>query len=385
MRPLVSILLGLGILGGAAGVVFILVQNKPVAQKVERVRSIPGVKVMIAAKRDVTLQIPSQGLVNAIRRTTLAAQVGGRVEKVTRFKVGERFAENDVLVELDASDYRSAITQAESSLAEARSALIQEQARAEQAIRDWNKIAPGQKPTDLASRKPQLMSAAARVDAAEDALERAKRDLDRTKIRAPFAGRLSATYTEIGSFLPPGTRVADFDSTGRYEVRLPVSLDDLAFIKSQQEGIVTLKAEIGGETLTWKGAVVRTEGEVERASRSVYLVVELAEDDTPQNAFLKPGLFLRADVEGRVIEDVYEIPRLAFLDETHLRVVDEDDKLLKRQVKVVRRTATTLLVSDGLKDGDRVCLTSLPATIEGMQVRVIETDGAAPAGRQPAS
>lgn len=384
MRPLVSILLGLGILGGAAGVVFILVQNKPVAQKVERVRSIPGVKVMIAAKRDVTLQIPSQGLVNAIRRTTLAAQVGGRVEKVTRFKVGERFAENDVLVELDASDYRSAITQAESSLAEARSALIQEQARAEQAIRDWNKIAPGQKPTDLASRKPQLMSAAARVDAAEDALERAKRDLDRTKIRAPFAGRLSATYTEIGSFLPPGTRVADFDSTGRYEVRLPVSLDDLAFIKSQQEGIVTLKAEIGGETLTWKGAVVRTEGEVERASRSVYLVVELAEDDTPQNAFLKPGLFLRADVEGRVIEDVYEIPRLAFLDETHLRVVDEDDKLLKRQVKVLRRTATTLLVSDGLKDGDRVCLTSLPATIEGMQVRVIETDGAAPTGRQPA-
>ncbi len=383
MRPLVSILLGLGILGAAAGVVFILVKNKPVAQKVERVRSVPGVKVMIAAKRDVTLQIPSQGLVNAIRRTTLAAQVGGRVEKVTRFKVGERFAENDVLVELEASDYRSAITQAESALAEARSALIQEQARAEQAIRDWNKIAPGQKPTDLASRKPQLMSAAARVDAAEDALERAKRDLDRTKISAPFAGRLSATYTEIGSYLPPGTRVADFESTGRYEVRLPVSLDDLAFIKSQQNGVVTLKSEIGGEELTWTGTVVRTEGEVERASRSVYLVVELAEDDRPQNAFLKPGLFLRADVEGRVLEDVYEIPRLAFLDESHLRVVGEDDKLLKRPVKVVRRTATTLLVSEGLKDGDRVCLTSLPATIEGMQVRVTETDGAAPAGTQP--
>lgn len=385
MRSLISIILGLVVLGGAGGTVFMFVKNKPVAQTVTQERIITGVKVLIAKKSDVTLQIPSQGLVNAIRSTTLAAQVAGRVEKVTpRFKVGERFAENDILIELDDSDYRSAITQAESALAEARAALIQEQARAEQALRDWNKLSPGQKPTDLATRKPQLISAEARVRASEDSLARAKRDLERTKIRVPFAGRLSATHTEIGSYLPPGTRVADLESTGRYEVRLPVSLDDLAFIKSQQDGLVTLHAEIGGQKLVWTGKVVRTEGEVERASRSVYLVAELAEDSTPQNAFLKPGLFLRADVEGRRIDAVFEIPRLAFLDETHLRVVSKDDKLLNREVKVIRRTSTSMLVSGGLQEGDRVCLTSLPASIEGMQVKVIETEGSAPAGNQPA-
>lgn len=385
MRIVVSILLGLGILGAAGGAVYMLALNKPIAEKVKREQVVTSVNVLIATKRDVTLQIPSQGLVNPIRSTTLAAQVAGRVNKVTpRFKVGERFAENEILIEIEDSDYRSAITQAESALAEASAALIQEQARADQALRDWNKISPGQKPTDLAARKPQLMSAQARVDAAADSLARAKRDLERTKIRAPFAGRLSATYTELGSYLPPGTRVADLESTGRYEVRLPVSLDDLAFIKSQQDGKVTLHAEIGGEQMKWTGTVVRTEGEVERASRSVYLVAEIAEDDTPQNAFLKPGLFLRADVEGRVIPGVFEIPRLAFLDETHLRVVGDGDKLFKRKVKVTRRTATTMLVSEGLKEGDRVCLTSLPASIEGMQVNVIKTQGTAPSGSQPA-
>ena len=384
MRTLVSILLGLAILAGAGEAVYMLVLNKPVAQKVERLRTETSVKVLIATKHDVTLPVPSQGLVNAIRSTTLAAQVAGRVEKVTRFKVGERFANDEILIELDDSDYRSAITQAESALAEANAALIQEQARADQALRDWNKISPGQKPTDLAARKPQLMSAQARVDAAADSLTRAKRDLERTKIRAPFAGRLSATYTEVGSYLPPGTRIADLESTGRYEVRLPVSLDDLAFIKSQQDGTVALHAEIGGQKMTWTGTVVRTEGEVERASRSVYLVAELAEDNSPQDAFLKPGLFLRAQVEGRVIPDVFEIPSLAFLDESHLRVVTKDDKLFNREVKVTRRTATTMLVSEGLQQGDRVCLTSIPAAIDGMQVKVTETTGAAPAGTQPA-
>lgn len=384
MRTLVSILLGLAILAGAGGAVYTLVLNKPVAQKVERLRTETSVKVLIATKHNVTLPVASQGLVNAIRSTTLAAQVAGRVEKVTRFKVGERFATDEILIELDDSDYRSAITQAESALAEANAALIQEQARAEQALRDWNKISPGQKPTDLAARKPQLMSAQARVDAAADSLTRAKRDLERTKIRAPFDGRLSATYTEVGSYLPPGTRVADLESTGRYEIRLPVSLDDLAFIKSQQDGAVALHAEIGGKEMTWTGIVVRTEGEVERASRSVYLVAELAEDNSPQDAFLKPGLFLRAKVEGRVIPDVFEIPSLAFLDEAHLRVVTKDDKLYNREVKVTRRTATTMLVSEGLQDGDRVCLTSIPAAIDGMQVKVIETTGAAPTGTQPA-
>ena len=125
-------------------------------------------------------------------------------------------------------------------------------------------------------------------------------------------------------------------------------------------------------------------GEVERASRSVYLVGELEEDNSPQDAFLKPGLFLRAKVEGRVIPDVFEIPSLAVLDESHLRVVTKDDKLFNREVKVTRRTATTMLVSEGLQQGDRVCLTSIPAAIDGMQVKVIQTEGTPPAHSQPA-
>lgn len=374
MRTLLSILLGLAILGGAGALVGLMVKFKPEAQKVERERVLPGVEVMSAKKTDVPLQIPSQGLVRAMRETSLASEVAGRVAKVSpRFKVGERFAEGEVLIELEDGDYRSAITQAESALAESKAALIQEQARAEQAVRDWNKIAPGQPVTDLAARKPQLLSNEARVRAAEDALERAKRDLGRTQIRAPFAGRLRATLTELGSYLMPGGRVADFDSTGSYEIRLPVSLDDLTFLNMQAGVKTRLKADIAGQELTWQGKVVRTEGEVERASRSVYLLAEIAEDERPENAFLKPGLFLRAEIEGRVAKGVFQIPRRAFLDETRLIIVGPGDKLEIRTVKTLRGGRDSVLVAEGLKEGERVCLTSLPAAMNGMEVRVFDS------------
>lgn len=371
MRTVISLLVGLGILAGAGALVGLMAKFKPEAQKVERERLLPGVEVMTVQPADVTLTLPSQGLVQAMRSTVLAAEVGGRVAKVSpRFKTGERFAEGEILVELEDSDYRSAIVQAESAVAEARAALVQEQARAEQAVRDWNKLAPSQPPADLAARKPQLQSAEARVRATEDALERARRDLERTRIRAPFAGRLRATHTEVGSFLTPGARVADYDSTGRYEIRLPVSLDDYAFLDAGSDAPVALSATIGGREHRWQGRLVRTEGEVERSSRSVHLVAEIAEDHEPRNAFLKPGLFLRAEVAGRPLKGVFEIPRRALIDASRLLVVDADEHLSVRTVRVLRGGRDSVLIDDGLKPSERVCLTRLPAPVNGMQVRV---------------
>jgi RND family efflux transporter MFP subunit len=374
MRTVITLFVGLGILAAAGALVGLMVKFKPEAQKIERERLLPGVEVMTVQPADVPLSLPSQGLVQAMRSTVLAAEVAGRVAKVSpRFKTGERFAEGEILVELEGSDYRSAIVQAESAVAEARAALVQEQARAEQAVRDWNKLAPGQPPTDLAARKPQLLSAESRVRAAEDSLERARRDLERTRIRAPFAGRVNAPHTEVGSFLTASARVADFDSTGRYEIRLPVSLDDYAFLDAGSDPQVALSAVIGGRDYHWQGRLVRTEGEVERASRSVHLVAEIAEDDEPRNAFLKPGLFLRAEVTGRTLKGVFEIPRRALLDASRLLVVDAEDRITVREVRVLRGGRDSVFIDEGLKAGERVCLTSLPAPVNGMQVRVVQS------------
>ena len=69
MRTLFTLLLCLGLLGGAGALVGLMAKFKPEAQKVERERLLPGVEVMTVQPADVTLTLPSQGLVQAMRST----------------------------------------------------------------------------------------------------------------------------------------------------------------------------------------------------------------------------------------------------------------------------------------------------------------------------
>ena len=375
MKKLLKIILPILVIAGAMGMVRMMVANRPPPPKVEPEKIVQAVEATTVKRQDVSLVLPSQGMIEPERMTVLAAEVGGRVAKVSpKFDAGQSFDEGEVLVELDAADYEAAATQSEAAVADAKLALATEQAKADQAVRDWGKLAANEKPTDLVLRKPHIESATARIKAAEAALVKARRDLERTKIRAPYRGRVRAIHTELGSVLMPGARVAEIYSSGACEVRLPLSLDDYAFAKpvgGPEQAAVRLATTFGGREIEWKGRVMRVEGEVERASRSVYLIASVEEEKSAE-PILKPGLFVRARIDGQQLKNVFRVPRRAFLDEQRVLVVDGGEKLRFRQVKVVRADGGDLLVSEGLQDGDRICMTALAAPVDGMTVRVIE-------------
>ena len=382
MKTLLSLLLGAALIGGAVFAVKLMAKFRPEAVVVEKPRLLTSVETLTARSQTLTLTLPSQGIVEAARASTLAAEVPGRIVEVApKFEVGAVFAEGDLIVRLEDADYQSALTQAEASLAEAKAALASEQARAEQGEREWKKLGSAQPPSDLVLRKPQLASATARVSASLGAVEKARRDLERTRITAPFACRIRAKRTELGSYLTPGAAIAEVSSTSPYRVRLPLSVQDLAFIPPLADGKpheVTLLTDTAGKPTTWKGTVIRTEGEVERASRSVHLVAETAADAT--DTLLQPGLFVQAKITGTTLKNIFRIPRAAFPDQDHLLLVDSQNRLRFTKVEVIRPDGTDLLVSGGLKDGDRICLTTLAAPVEGMEVRPIAPASATPSG-----
>lgn len=373
MKTVFSILIGVGLLGAAFAAVKVMAKFRPEAVVVEKPKLLTTVETLVAQSSQVTIQVPSQGVVEPARSTSLAAEVSGKViETSPRFEIGERFTEGELILKIDDADYQSALIQAEASLAEARSALITEQARAEQSERDWKKLGSNQPPTDLVLRKPQLASAAARVSAATGALEKAKRDLERTRLLAPFAGRISSKRTEVGSFVSPGAVLADFTSVGHHRVRLPINVEDLAFLPKLQADSqinVTLQADAAGRSHSWTGTILRSEGEVDRASRSVFLVADAAEKD--DSDLLQPGLFVRANIAGRTLDNVFRIPRAAFLDRDRLILVDKQDRLRFKRVEIIRPDGPDLLVSGGLENGDRICLTALASPVEGMEVRTL--------------
>ncbi len=372
MKRIVRIALAVLILIAGFGIAAGLFALKKTPVSTVPPKPVPEVETITAKEADLKVMIPAQGTVEPATVTRAAAEVEGTVIAVSPdYKVGGNFKEGDILLEIDPSDYKAALAQAEASLADAKLQVAQEEMRAEQAERDWERIArPDQTPNDLVRRLPQLAAARAKVEAMQAAVNRAMRDLERTRLRAPYDGRIREKLVDLGTHVAKAGPLAEFYATKILEVRLPVPRQDADFFDLRGQEIVL--RESGGRGRTWKAVVDRTEGEIQRANRSIMVVARI--DGSQPDAPL-PGQFVHTGIEGIVIEKVVRVPRRAFVKSNRVMVVGDGHTVTTREVKIARTEQDDVLVSEGLKDGERLCVTALTAVIEGMEVKVVSHDG----------
>jgi RND family efflux transporter MFP subunit len=336
-------------------------------------RPVSEVETITARQGDLVVGIPAQGVIEPVTITRASAEVEGVVIAVSPgFEAGASFRKGDVLLEIDPSDYETAVAQAEAAVADAKLQLAEEEMRARQAGRDWERLAsPGQKPTDLVLRVPHLEAAKARVKASTAALERAKKDLERTKLRAPYDGRIRSKLADLGTRVGKGEPLAEFYATSVLEVRLPVPRQDAAFLEGTGQTI-ELREHAGNRT--WTATVDRTEGEIRRDDRTIVIVARI--DGGKEGAPL-PGQFIETSIPGRIVPGIFRVPRRAFASSDRVLVVAPDQTLTTRPVTILRTEREDVLVSSGLEDGEQLCITALAAVIEGMEVKVVSRDGQA--------
>ena len=377
MKKHFKILIGIGVLVAGFAISGLLWVTRPVPEKTEQAKSLMVVDFIETNLKTVSFEIPSQGIVEAHRRSQLAAEVPGKIVYVDPlFEVGQAVPANHTLIRLDDTDFDAAIAQAEATLADTESALQIEEARRDQAQRDWERDSGRNREFDeappLVQRLPQLKSALAHVESAKKSVEKAIQDKTRTDIKAPYDSIIAAKYTELGSYLAPGVMVAEVFESGPYEVRLPVSVDELTHLELDKAGDPTgfakLSATVGSKVLNWEAEIIRNEGEIDRQTRSLYLVARI------ENSFgteARPGLFVSASVTGKPYDSVAAIPFEAFTNLNQVLVIKEEDgqdKLYPRDVEVLYRDSNTVYVGSGLNEGDRVCITEVPDLISGLPV-----------------
>ena len=376
VKAVASFVLILAIIVVTALGIVLLVINKRVAKEDEKRRIVPAVEIVEVAAADHAVKIFTQGVVESARETKLAAEVGGRVMEISpSFKRGGVVKKGERLVQIDPADYRSALAAAEVRRAEAELALEQEKARVEQAKLDWEKLGSGSKPLNpLVLREPYLAAAEASAASAVEAAAKARRDVERTEILAPFDAGVRSANAEVGAVVAPGTMVAELYASGELEVRLPLSLEDFGFLARDADGMVTgeiaLKGKIGAEEYIWKAVTARVDPEIARETLSANIVVKVL--PAGGSAFPLPpvGLFVNAEIAGKTLDGVKEIPRRALLEGNRAIVVMEDNRIAFRDLVIPRLTRETALVSGGLEAGDRVVLTRLSAPVIGMEVEI---------------
>jgi len=260
--------------------------------------------------------------------------------------------------------------------------LAQEKAQAAVARREWKRLGEGD-PSPLTSRELFVRQANASVEAARAAVARAEKNLERTALTAPFAGRVLAKNVDLGQYVPPGAAVARIQAIDAVEVRLPLSEEDVAFLDlpmepgaSAVQPDVLLSAEIGGREHRWTGRIVRTEAEIDPRSRLLYAVAQVLDPyrrlpGAAGDAPLETGRFVRARITGRPAHGVFVIPRAALRGRDRVLVVDAQDKLHIRRVQVLRLQAEDAVIGDGLREGEHLCTSPVETPVEGMNVRTV--------------
>ena len=380
--------LPVGILAVGIGIVVWLNISEPVAQR----RTPPEPVIRVESKplqpEDYVLSINSQGTVRARTESTLIPEVSGRILSISpKFREGGFFAEGDILLEIDPSDYLTAVTVAEANLAEARVRLAEEEAQAKQAARDWERLGSGEAPSELVLRGPQLALARANVAAMEARLQQARRDLDRTRVTAPFDGRVMTKRVDVGQVVSPGNLLAEIYAVDYAEIRLPLTSEQYAMLDlapvvrgqdQEEENIpVILSATFGPEKLYWQGRIVRVEGAIDTRSRQIYVVAQVDDPYGPAHTEpLKVGLFVEAAIKGKQLNDVYVLPRTSLRESRYILTIDEENRIKRVPVSPLWSNADEIVFREpSIAPGTLVCLTQLALAIDGMHVRPTESAG----------
>lgn len=382
------------VLAGGLALSWLLLTGKPAPEPQELPpRAVPMVDVATVDPAPAALSVTTQGTVQPQREIDLVSRVAGQVETVAKdFAAGSFFREGSLLVAIEDVDYELMIARMESQVAAARQRVAEEEGRALQAQREWRDLGNSQA-NALFLREPQLASAQASLRAAEAELAAALLDLERTRITAPFDGRISEKFVDAGQYVTPGARIARVYSTRSMEVRLPLTDRQVALIDlplhyragddSPEMPAVSLRATFGGRDWTWQGRIVRTDASVDESTRVVYAVAEVTEPFAPgpsgERPPLVPGLFVHATIEGRSLPAVVGLPRSALRSDDTVMLVDAGQQLEPRAVSVLQSEGGRVWVQ-GLKRGDRVVVREPAATVAGMRVEVNEVARVAGAG-----
>lgn len=423
MQKLIRPLAPLVVLAACAAIAFYLLTTAPRPERKPPPPVMPVVDVLEVQPVDYQVMVAANGTVTPRTQSELVSQVAGRIIQVApSFRNGGFFDLGEVLVVIDPAEYELAVANLEAALAgvEARLAelkttaanlkkslaietqqlaLAERQFQRHSKLREQGTVAQSlmeESEREFLLRKSsiqnlnnslQLIPAQRRVLQSELKLKQAQLDtahldLARTQVRAPYAGRVLEKRVDVGQSLSKGSVLGTLYAVDYAEIRLAITDREAAFldlplgrmaaVAADPLPPVTLSARIGEQRHQWPGHIVRSEGAVDARTRQLFLIAQvadpyaLAEGRVP----LKVGQFVEASIPGRILEQVFVLPRKAVRADDEVLVITPDERIQRRRLDVVWRDQESVVVRAGLNGGERVSLTALPYAPDGAQVRI---------------
>lgn len=395
MKLFFRILVPVGILMVTVLVVRWLMATRPAPMMRTPPPTVQAVDATRLKSKDYQVYVRTQGRVRPRTQSTLKPEVAGRVVAIApNLRDGGFFEEGDVLLEIDPRDYEAAIAIAEARLLRAEAGRQLAKLDHDRNLRVFEENLISEAEVDVSAAN--LAQLDADVASAKAQLDQAQRDLARTKLRAPYAGRVQSYSVDVGQYISPGNEIATIFAVDYVEIRMPIPNDAIDFLELPEdyrnsEGrervapLVFLTGDYGSREVTWKGRLVRADGAYDVGTTELFVVAQV--DDPyaqkgPDKPPLKVGQFVTAEIEGARLENVFVIPRSAMRSGNEVLVVDDESTIRRREVTILTSDEENHIVRDGLKEGEILCITPMRFAADGGKV-IATIDGVAPQPEGP--
>ncbi len=399
------------ILAIALSIFAVLKLTKPTTPLQEVEERFWPVMAQSVAFQDIRPHLRSFGEIRAGREAELRAQVSGTVISVhDRLGDGTSVRAGDVLVVIDDFDYIATQREREADLKEAEARLVELQT----VLAGEKKLVPGDsqqvslagrelerqrkllkrgavskkayddaqsqlndrkqnvlvREQTLARLKTQIIQAQSSIEKAKTALSKAVRDVEDTRLKSPFEGFLSDTDVTEGKQVSTSDRLGRLISLDKLEVSFHLSEADYARLTRQHSlsgRKVTVMVRQGAENSRHEAVVIRIDARVDAATggRKIFAALSGLTLETD----LRPGVFVEVSIPDDLYKGVITVPKRA-VHETEFVYVITEGRLQKRRVVIAASDGNQVLIAEGLKAGEKICITRFAQMGDGIKVKV---------------
>jgi membrane fusion protein (multidrug efflux system) len=334
-------------------------------------------------KEDLDIRLSFTADVTPNQVVNLFSRVDGYIARLHVDK-GDFVKRNQLLIEIDHTDYQHAVDQAKANLAAAHAKVAQQQAALRHATLTLDRMKAlikdqfvSQQDLDNAQvtydgAVAVLESLHAQVTQMEVALAQAETNLTYSYIRAPFAGYVAERNLDTGAYVTGATASTSTMSRGMLSLHDIDTVRVLIEVVEKDIPLITIgqKAELRAEAYpdqVFEGRVTRIVQALNRATRTMTVEIDLSNKDRR----LKGGMFARVEVLVGTHRDAVQIPidAVSRLEETQYVFVVRDGKAQRVNVEIGARKENRVEIIKGLSGDEAVIVSGKDLVHDGTPVQ----------------
>ncbi|MDP2733143.1 MAG: efflux RND transporter periplasmic adaptor subunit [Hoeflea sp.] len=369
------------------------------------------VDTMAATRADNRPDIRLYGQVDTGRNVELRTAVSGDVVEIhPDLAAGRRVVKGTVLLRIDPFAYEGAVLEARANLASVNAAIAEIDARlasereqleasdaqlqlaradleralslsesgaltnqeldARRLILSQREQASDQRRSNILIAEAQRAQQEANAERLEWKIREAERKLTETALIAPFDGIISEETVETGRSVNANEALVSIYDDTALDVRFTLTNAQYGRMATDADPLIGREVElswsVGGADYTWPAIIDRIGARVTAERGGVEVFARIAMADNPVQ--LRPGAFVSLVVPDRLWAETFRVPETAVRNSDHVFIV-VDDKLQRRDVRLIAWDGEDAIVTGDLADGDIVMVTRLTEASEGVRVR----------------